>query len=361
MANESTELHRCILYYPTISIPTGAWLRQSLLYWDEVGSIVPHDYSKKVLIPYSPDIQFLKNEGQFRAFIPDECIFRQGYNKTHELEQEFVEILQSPNFQSMLLPRLKRNLASRIHKDKISHVLFHFLEQEGLAKRIPNDHEGWYAFENHTALLYMAVLAKHIADGDIHSTVTGTDLQVYENLIFDTMSDSDGVACLATNLLHALPVPRDDMPLSDIVEFKYRRRNELLNFRQELDELQSDIKKCEHQADVHQVLVKFKEKSERSITDLESLLSESNIATIAGSIKTLIKLDSPALLATFGVAIGQASKITDISLSWTIAGVGVLGAVEIFTHLTDKRNEKRATLRKEPFSYLAYAKAEGIV
>ena len=29
-----------ILYYPTIDIQDGAWLRNAILYWDEVPSIV---------------------------------------------------------------------------------------------------------------------------------------------------------------------------------------------------------------------------------------------------------------------------------------------------------------------------------
>ena len=30
-----------ILYYPTIEIPDVAWLKNALLYWDEVSTIVP--------------------------------------------------------------------------------------------------------------------------------------------------------------------------------------------------------------------------------------------------------------------------------------------------------------------------------
>lgn len=59
-SHQQTSNHkRAILYYPTISIPTNDWLRRSLLYWDEIGSIVPVDYEENTLIPYSPDIQFL--------------------------------------------------------------------------------------------------------------------------------------------------------------------------------------------------------------------------------------------------------------------------------------------------------------
>jgi hypothetical protein len=356
--NSSLNLSRCILYYPTISIPTGNWLRQSLLYWDEIGSIVPHSYDGTALTRYSPDIQYLKTEGEFRPFWPDDCIFRQGYNKPQELEEEFKSILESPNFQRLVSPQTGK-LSSRIHEDKISHNLFYFLEERGLAKRIPSNYE-WYQFEDHTALLYMAVLAKHIADGDIHSTIPGTDLPVYENLIFQAMTETDGVACLATNFWNALPIPREDVPLSDIIELKRKRRAELLNFRQLLDEFQSNLKKCESQAEAHHVIVSFKEKLEKGISELTAVLNDSRLATIAGSIKTLIKLDSPALWAPLVVALGQASKVTDIPIPWSIAGIGVLGAIEIFAYLTDKRNEKRATLRNSPFSYLTYAKQEKI-
>lgn len=42
-----------ILYYPTINIQDGAWLRNAILYWDEVPSIVPYegypDFSREIL------------------------------------------------------------------------------------------------------------------------------------------------------------------------------------------------------------------------------------------------------------------------------------------------------------------------
>jgi hypothetical protein len=31
---------RTILYYPTINVPINSWLRHSLLYWDQVSSII---------------------------------------------------------------------------------------------------------------------------------------------------------------------------------------------------------------------------------------------------------------------------------------------------------------------------------
>lgn len=90
-------------------------------------------------------------------------------------------------------------------------------------------------------------------------------------------------------------------------------------------------------------------------------MDDSRLATAVGSLKTIIKLDSPALWATAGVMVGQATKVADIPIQWSLAGVGILGAIEIANFLTDKRNEQRATLRDSSFAYLYHAQQEGIL
>ena len=34
-------VNRTILYYPTVRLPRGPWLNQAILYWDQIGTIVP--------------------------------------------------------------------------------------------------------------------------------------------------------------------------------------------------------------------------------------------------------------------------------------------------------------------------------
>jgi len=43
-----------VLYFPYISLPKSNWMIRTLLYWDEIGSIVPINYSRepKKLEPY---------------------------------------------------------------------------------------------------------------------------------------------------------------------------------------------------------------------------------------------------------------------------------------------------------------------
>lgn len=352
---------RTILYYPTISVPTGAWLRQALLYWDEIGSIVPQRWDNSDLIPYTPDIEYLRAEGEFRPFRPETLTTQpERWNDLQALEKEFRSIVTSVGFQRLLAPTHQRQLAWHIHLDKVSARLFSFLERTGLAA-VDSENPEWYLVEEKTALLYMAVLAKYLADIDIQATVPGTDRREYERLIYDAPSRWRGFVCLDTRFRNVLPIPRDDVPLSDILPFKRKRRAELLNFRQQIDHFQQKLSQAEDRREVKQIVTSFRESIEKGLNDLSTLLQDAKIAMTVGSLKTIINAKSPTLWGTLGVIIGQATKVTELPIEWTLPRLGVLGLIEVGCHLIDKRNEQRAALRKSPFAYLYHAQAEGLL
>lgn len=71
-------MKRTVLYYPTISIPDGPWLRRALFYFDEVASIVPRtvfypDQMGPLLIPTSPEVDFLLRRDSFARFLRKSC------------------------------------------------------------------------------------------------------------------------------------------------------------------------------------------------------------------------------------------------------------------------------------------------
>jgi hypothetical protein len=108
---------RTILYYPTIDIPTKKWLRHSLLYWDEVSSIVPSSWDDKTLNKQSSDIHYLIDEGQYRAKKPED-LFQNSENVevTKQLQEEFLEIILDEEFANFLGKHYKLNF--KIHNAK---------------------------------------------------------------------------------------------------------------------------------------------------------------------------------------------------------------------------------------------------
>ena len=58
---------KTILYYPTIKIKDGYWLRNAILYWDKVASIVPGmNYSEFNSI----EVEFLRRVGIYEPVYP---------------------------------------------------------------------------------------------------------------------------------------------------------------------------------------------------------------------------------------------------------------------------------------------------
>ncbi|MEZ5425241.1 MAG: DUF6236 family protein [Pyrinomonadaceae bacterium] len=358
MVEEKTRLKETILYYPTISIPTVNWLRQVLLYWDEIGSIVPQNYEDRALIPFTPEIQYLKDEGEFRSFRTDSVALG-DWNKVQEFEAEIIDAVKSDSFQQNLLPREMRSISSRIHKDKVSRKVYGFLEDAGLAINHRNLGD-WYYFESQTALLYMSILAKFIADLDRNITIPGTNVQKYAELNYSFSSGKEKFPVLAADFFKILPIPAEGVSLQDILHFKRNRSDELNSFRIKLREFQQKLMKCSHISEVKDTLVDSRSILKKGLKDLEDTFNDAKLLTRLGSIQTLLKSSSPGWLASLMVETDFVKKIADIPVKWTLGGALVLGGIGIAVHSVNARNQRRAELRKSPFSYLYHAKQYSI-
>ena len=350
-------MKRTILYYPKIVIPPAPWLKQAVLYWDEVASIIPGIPPEEGGDWLNPEMAFLQNEGEFRAFRPE--ILRSEYDAAKEFDQEFRAIVEGPEFQERLR-RERGELTARIHHTKVTEILyFEFLEPRELAR--PGPDYAWFLFEPNTAMLFVTLLVKYLADIDEHLTVVGTDHQIYEDFSFSPLIAEPSVPCLNAFFGDILPVPRDDVPLDDIVRFKQKRRYELLRFRQYLDDIGIRLSKAESKAQVKATIIAEKENLELGVKDLAALFRDSSIATIAGSLKSLISLKSPSLVGAAAVFADRAAELDKVPLEWGLAGIAGAGSIQLATYFIGRRNERRAALRESPFSYLNHAGLEGIV
>lgn len=365
-------MNRTILYYPTINIPNENWLRQALLYWDNVSSIIPKDYDNNLLYDLSPELEYLIDVNQFKPVDPQDLIFKQdNWDILNEFQAEFQEIVSSVDFTRFInrnaqykggtmdykIHRDKIDRNSKVHNDKISSELLDALEEKGLAKR-SNDYE-WIDFEPNTALLYMSLLAKYLADIDADYMTIGTDYAVYEQFNFKRINGNDGFPVVSLDLNRVLPTPKENVPLEKIVDFKRHRADNLSHFKKMLSDFQSNVAGCESNSELKETAINFTESLTNGVRDLEAVLKDAKVECGLKSLKSLIGIKTPAWVA--GAA--TAAPILGITNPANIitAGLAGIGAIELAVNYVDTRNKQRVKLRESAFAYIYYAYRSNII
>ncbi len=167
-----------LLYYPYINIPRTDWTLRTLIYYDQVGSIVPQNYF------YEPD----RYDGFMRELVQNELVIpinpMEVLERPWEISRPFIEYVNSEefqirhrrlSFQNERFGRIHRGKFNgpRIHTEKFGSEIFYQLEQVGLAER--EDYE-WYKVEQKTANDLMSFLASVIG-GKLDFLPT-SDLQI---------------------------------------------------------------------------------------------------------------------------------------------------------------------------------------
>lgn len=170
-----------LLYYPYINIPRTDWTIRTLLYYNQVGTIVPQNHF------HEPD----KYDKFMRELVLNELVVpinpMNVLERPWEVTRPFIDYTNSEEF--MLRQRrdhFQRSIAGRlickdkfefngprIHVEKFDGELFYQLEQAGLAVR--KDFE-WYIVEQRTATDLMSFLASVI--GAKLNFIPTTDVQV---------------------------------------------------------------------------------------------------------------------------------------------------------------------------------------
>lgn len=374
-------MNRTILYYPTIDIPRSNWLRHSLLYWDEVSSIVPKSWDGNFLGNLSPEIHYLMDEGQFRPIKPEDLIMKSNnWEDFENFQQEFKEIVLSVQFKKFI-NRRQRNKQSivqsnkvkntyrihanklgdsyRVHSNKTSDSIYHFLKELNLANR--DGENEWINFEENTALLYMSLLAKYLADIDGNQTTIGTDHYIYEKFNFKRVSENEGFPVVSFNLNNVLPTPQANVPFEKIIQFKKKRRENLTHFKKTLSEFQSKISKSNSQGEIKENAINFQETLLNVVNDLSAVLKEQKIDFGVKTLRSMINLKSPTMITAIGTTIASKANLVDIPLNLSAIGLASMGAIELTANFIDNRNKQRAKLRESPFSYIYYANKYGII
>lgn len=365
-------MNRTILYYPTINIPRSSWLKHALLYWDEVSSIVPFGYDGSYMFELSTDIQYLIEEEQFRPIAPETLISGEhNWEKLQEFQEEFKEVVLSPYFKRFRSRykyktknyRIHQNKVEqkkgRIHRNKTSEELFYFLESLGLAIRDDNDE--WLKFEHYTALLYMSLLAKYLAEVDNEQTTIGTDFITYERFNFKNTGKKGGFPVVSFDLNNILPTPDGSVSLEEIINFKRRRSDNLRHFKRTISDFQTKVSNAQSNAELKETAIDFQEDLINGVQDLTAVLKDAKIENTLKTFKSLINIKSPTLWAAAGTVLNSHLDFVHLPLNLTAIGIPAMAALELSTKYVEARNKRMAETRQSPFSYLYYARKRRII
>ena len=340
-------MERVLLYYPTIDIPNKEWLHSAILYTDKVASIVPNNDC----IHNNSTIEFLIDQDQYIP-IYIQNVFGHHADEFSEFENLFIDTASSPDFCKLSSNKAEfaKNSFKHIYQSKLTNKIIDYFQDRHLIESVGND---TIQIDGKVALLYMGILAQYVTKvTDDNLIIPSTDVKAYETISYTLVREKNPAFSFIFD--KCLPVPMSHTKLEDIIAFKKKRRNELLEFRKFLTRTQDKISKATSSQEVKEIQVETIEAIEKEISELEKLYKDRSIKTFFTSFESLLKLENPKLfqsLTTIGAVTTPINPIAGIAT----ALFGIVGGIAS-SYLTNNKEINRSEL-----SYLFKAKQQGII
>ncbi len=339
-----------ILYYPTIKIKDGAWLRNALLYWDKVSSIVPgSNYSETNSI----EVEYLRNVGLYEPIYPiemqnDEKLCKEFCKQVRKNLKLHRKNQKNEMYSQIHIDKMRMSNDDLIHIEKTPDSILDYLLDEGIAKR--NCDGPWVNMNEQDANIYMATLARYLAK--IHGNVEiGTDSSgkfLYPYVPNRSKKEINKQIYLDIAMQEILPVPNSDISLEDIIDFKKKYKQPLKCFRRRIDEFQWSLRACERVEELRERIQMLQTEIEGDLQEIDELMSSSGIGKTKKALRTLVPMG-------LGVGISVLESMGIMSPMHTVvanAAVG-LGAQLFCTEREAQVDEDKA--------YLFYARQNGVI
>jgi len=332
-----------LLYFPYINVPYESWIVRNLLYWDEIGAIVPMDYIHEPNL-LQREMRELVSSQLVRQIIPGEYVYREE----NRFAQAFIKLLEDYKIpERNALSNFGIEFSSKIHVEKFGYQIIKYLKEKGLARE---DRSPWYYVEPITANLFMTYLASFLANEDTVDMVPMTDnvanLATFSELYpYGTYKDLAYVEKMRVELLSDLfPMPVNSIKINEIVSFKERYGEMCKRFRKNLEDEIREISFIDSDEEKQWQLSRLRRNHLEKIKEIEARMKERNWGWI--SFGTLCGVSSAALPGVTAVATGDFSGAYQ-------AIPGLAGAVySIF----EGRQSKQKAFLDSPLAYASYVK-----
>lgn len=343
------------LYYPTIDINNEDWLKNAVLFWDEINTIVPSSIDQ----PYNNDF----TKSLFYEGILQPIEVNPDFALIDELTADTLNYLNS----NEALQVLNQSTSTTIHRDKFPYdvQLFFDIHPEKLSHEIRYrlrdnlTEEGWFRVDGNFAAFYMTLLANRICektsialltDNTITSNLSdivrldnrisiGPTINNYRNQ--ERKNPIHLAQGLLTNMIIDGVKISSPTPLSDILKFKKNHKDELGLFRSNVAKLTKDLDDNlsfdEMRQKVHDL---YNDEFLPAYNSFKQALNSSGIKWVSENIMKISVFSTGATGGpmALGLALPQA----------LIAGAGISIVSSVISYNVDKKDK----LRNNPYSYL---------
>ena len=326
-----------VLYFPHISVPDKPWFARALLYWDEVGSIVPSQYSSinPELTEYMND---LMSAEMVKAIHPNEHI-----GEIPHFTDAFLELLDEEiatgHHRSLLVDRE----VVRVHVDKMALPLADELRRRRLARPIS---AVWYDVEKTTAIQFMIYLAASLGNLPELNYIPITDEADYLALFAGDAHWMGSSLILrhrlrATVLEAVLPAPQQTVSAGSLATFKSKYADSLTRFRSKVESAVIQVAAISDEHMQNEQLALTSTELHREAEEIQARMRESGWPSIVFG--TFCSLGS----AAFSVG---AAALTGQPLLAAGSAPGLISAV----YNAFKGSQRQQQLFESPMAYAAF-------
>jgi len=300
------------IYYPYIRVPDSPWFTRTLLYWDDVGAIVPSEY-----------IEHPESLGDHMVSLVRENLVKQVVPGMH--------LWKVPQFDSAFLDHVDAKAARpvvpsdqwpKVHMEKL-HGVAEGLCRRGLARKDgPAECSPWYAIEPVTADDFMAYLAAVLGQIPGEGEFVPVTDQADRLSRFRLPAPSAGRRAPIREIVvpRLLPSPSAAVEAPRLAEFKARNRAALSDFRREIERRISHWALIENDADRNVAI-------EEGVRDLQDRVRE--VAAMMERARWP-HLDFGGLCTIVGSGIAGWSAATTGDLGLGLAGAGLSLAPAVY-------------------------------
>lgn len=308
------EFGKKVLYYPYIRVPENEWFMRVLLYWDQVGSVVPEEYQR--------DSDYL---GSFMKELIDANLVKPISPR------DYLDTI--PDFEETFLNLVDKLIPSNLHLDKSTETFkIHFekftlslareLEKRELAVR---ESGSWYRLEKRTAELYMAYISLILGSlEDIQMTPitdTPSQLLVFSKRLKDWVQNNYENQ---ETILHAfmndelllikdiLPGPSPQTPVKKLIKFKEKNYDLLVSFRRKIESLLLSIESFSDTTTKRQRLQLLQDELSDQIQEIREELRRAQLILISHALLGILNLGISLQSGILGILSGVANLTSGI-------------------------------------------------